>query len=163
MEFDNVTEAIRPRLLRTAAAFLKVEDGAEEAEDIVQETLLTLWQLIRGGYPVRDFEALSVKICKNACVSRYRKSMKGRAGIMVEEVPGGESSSSRTDFSDSEILRERLLGGLTQTQRELLRMRNEEGLSLDRIARLSGKTKASVKTTISAARKKMFEELKKES
>ena len=42
-----------------------------------------------------------------------------------------------------------------------LKMRNEDGLSLDEIAAVTGKPKASVKTTISVARKQMLEQLKR--
>ena len=43
------------------------------SEDIVQESLMRLWELVQKGYPVRDFEALAMKITKNLCVDRLRK------------------------------------------------------------------------------------------
>lgn len=47
------------------------------AEDVVQDTLVVLWQLMEKGYPVRDPEALSVKIAKNLCVAVYRRKKTG--------------------------------------------------------------------------------------
>jgi RNA polymerase sigma-70 factor (ECF subfamily) len=55
-----------------------------------------------------------------------------------------------------------MYAGLTDTQRTCLDLRNVEGMSLDEIAVLTGKPKDSVKSTISAARRKMLEELKRE-
>ena len=59
-------------------------------------------------------------------------------------------------------IRRRMYAVLTDTQRTCLDLRNVEGLSLDEIAALTGKPKDSVKSTISAARRRMLEELKRE-
>ena len=54
-----------------------------------------------------------------------------------------------------------ILGSLTPSQQMLLKMRNDDGLSLDEISAVTGKPKASVKTTISVARKQMLEQIKR--
>ena len=50
---------------------------------------------------------------------------------------------------------------LTDSQRQLLALRNEDGLSLDEIAAATGRPKASIKVALSTARKHMQEQMKK--
>ena len=63
-EFDILTKKIRPKLLSIARKFIAIE-GDIEAEDIVQETFLTLWELAEQNHPIKDIESFSVKIIKN--------------------------------------------------------------------------------------------------
>ena len=50
---------------------------------------------------------------------------------------------------------------LTDSLRNLLNLRNEQGLSLDEIAAATGRPKGSVKVALSTARKKMMEQWQK--
>jgi RNA polymerase sigma-70 factor (ECF subfamily) len=50
---------------------------------------------------------------------------------------------------------------LTDSQRQLLALRNEQGLSLDEIAAATGRPKSSIKVALSTARKSMMEQMKK--
>lgn len=162
-EFDIFSEGVRAKLLavaRSSGRFGRAGDG--EAEDVVQETLATLWGLFESGYPVRDAEALAVKITKNIRVAHYRRRRLQAEPLRGDAYEGGFPATAATDLSDCIQIRRRLYGGLTDTQRTCLDLRNVEGLSLDEIAAVTGKPKDSVKSTISAARRTMLEQLKKE-
>ena len=50
---------------------------------------------------------------------------------------------------------------LSQSQRKLLELRNDGGMSLDQIAAATGRPKSSIKVALSTARRKMMEKLKK--
>ena len=62
---------------------------------------------------------------------------------------------------DIETIRSILQRGLTDSQRKLLVLRNDEGLSLDEIAAATGRPKSSIKVALSTARKHMLEQFKK--
>lgn len=162
-EFDYFSESVRAKLLAVAKAFGRFgAAGGDDPEDIVQEALTTLWGLYDSGYPVRDAEALAVKITKTVCVAHYRRRRLRHQPLRGDAYEGGAPATAATDLSDFVEIRRRLYAGLSDTERICLDLRNSEGLSLDEIAAATGKPKDSVKTTISAARRKMLEQLKKE-
>ena len=160
-EFERLTERIRQKMLMLAGKFNDATQLSVEPEDIVQESLVALWRLSESGYPIRDAEALAVKIVKNTCVAHYRKRKIVTQSIAGVDFGGGMQASALTDDEDMAKIETKILGGLTSSQRMLLKMRNDDGLSLDEIAAVTGKPKASVKTTISVARKQMLEQLKR--
>lgn len=148
-------------MLRVAKAF-STALHSDESEDIVQESLLTLWQLLENGYPARDEEALAIKITKNVCVAHYRKAKIRTVPIDGRDYSGGDSATGQSDLEDLKVIKDKLFQTLSQSQRECMQLKSQFGLSLDEIAEMTGRPKASVKTTISQARKTMLEQLKKD-
>ncbi len=160
-EFAYLSDRIRGRLTTLARRFNRAAGMDAEAEDIVQDALVTLWQLAEKGYPVRDAEALAVKLTKTRCVERYRRQHIRFEPLSDQPVPGGYSATSDTDENDIRTIRGFVQRNLTDSQRNLLHLRNEQGLSLDEIAAATGRPKGSVKVALSTARKKMMEQWKK--
>lgn len=160
-EFGDMAEKMRPKLQGIAKRFLSVAEPSEEAEDIVQEAIITLWRLYRSDYGIVNPEALAVRITKNICVARYRRKKIMTQRIQDDNYPGGESSGRHLEESDNRHIENELLRHLTDTQRRLIRMRNDEGLTLDEIAEKTGKPKTSVKSAISSARRIMMDILDK--
>lgn len=163
-EYAQLAERFRPKLLAIAGRFGHLSGTAFEAEDLVQEALAALWRLSASGYEIRDPEALAVRITQNLCISHYRKQQRsGRRLPTSGELPGGRSASAGIEEAENRALAARLLGGLTETERRYIQMRNIEGQSLDEMAAACGRPKTSIKTTLSAARRKMLAQLKQES
>lgn len=160
-EFDIFTVSVRNKLLALAWRYKAGAGMNDDPEDIVQESLLTLWRLISEGYPVRDVEALSVRITKNLAAANIRSHKNETVSLKDIEIEGGASATELTDVDDRSTIRQELYRALTDTQRHYLELRNELGLSLDDIAKMTGKPKTSIKSTISAARKQMLEQIKK--
>lgn len=161
-EFNIFSESIRGKLLGMAERFIWRTGLAEGAEGIVQEALVTLWKLSEEGYPIRDAEALAVRITKNLAVAKYRKEKLKAQHLPEFDLEGGCSATERTDAGDRSIIKAKLFGDLTPTQRKYLELRNELGLSLDEIATITGKPKSSIKTSISTARRQMLEQINKQ-
>jgi len=107
-------------------------------------------------------EALAVAITKKMCLAHLRGCNPVVQSIDGVEVAGGVSASALTDETDMDVLKESLLAMLTPTQRQYLHLRNEMGLSLDEIAEVTGSPKTSIKTTLSAARRLLLEQIKKD-
>lgn len=145
-----------------AGRFVKDSGIPDDADDIVQESLLVLWRQTENGYGMQNPEALAVAITKRLCLAHLRGYKVAVQPIEGVDVAGGTSASSLTDETDLDMVKEALMSLLTPTQRQYLHLRNEMGLSLDEIAEVTGSPKASIKTTISAARRLMLEHLRKD-
>ena len=161
LEFITLSDRIRGKLIALARRFNRAARWDGESEDIVQDALVTLWQLSVKGYPIRDAEALAVKLTKTRCVERYRREHIRLEPLADQPFAGNDSATSGTEGMDIETIRNIVQKGLTDSQRKLLALRNEEGLSLDEIAEITGRPKASVKVTLSTARKRMMDKWKK--
>lgn len=109
-EFGNIAREHNGRLKALARCFSRATDMAIDEEDIVQEALLAFWNLSEKGYPVRNTEALLVKITKNICVSHYRKRHLETESIAGDVFPGGISATGEVEREDAARLRKELYG-----------------------------------------------------
>ena len=160
IEFEILTKRIRPKLLSVARNFTLA--SGMETDDVVQEALMNLWELMEQDYPIRDAEALAIRITKNICVSQYRKVHLDTQSLVHDNYIGGTEATVLTDKEDLRKIRKSIYGTLTMSQKEYLHLRNDEGKTLDEIAEITGKPKTSIKSTISAARKQMLYLIKKQ-
>ncbi len=160
-EFAYLSDRIWGKLVKLAWRFNRATGLDMEADDIVQDALVTLWQLAEKGYPIRDAEALAVKITKTRCVERYRRQHIRFEPLSDQPVPGGFSATADTDETDIDTIRNIVQRDLTDRERKLVALRNEQDMSLDEIAAVTGRPKGSIKVALSTARKKMMEQWKK--
>ena len=160
IEFEILTKRIRPKLLSVTRNFTLA--SGLETDDVVQEALMNLWELMEQDYPIRDAEALAIRITKNICVSHYRKVHLDTQSLVHDNYIGGTEATVLTDKEDLRKIRKSIYGTLTMSQKEYLHLRNDEGKTLDEIAEITGKPKTSIKSTISAARKQMLNLIKKQ-
>lgn len=160
MDFENIIKSLAPKLERIVVRFISTTHSRAEVEDIVQESLIALWELNSKGYEIRNVEALAIKITKNICVAHYRKQRIATVDIDNHVLAGELGTADSVEESDNEVIITDLLAHLTPTERALIQMRNSEGLSLDEIAEVTGKPKTSIKTTLSNARRKLLARMK---
>lgn len=158
-EFEILSIRIRPKLLSVARNFALV--SGMEADDVVQEALIILWELTQEDYHMRNVEALAIKITKNICVSHYRKVHIETCSLIHDNYMGGTEATILTDREDLRTIRKSIYASLTKSQREYLHLRNDKRMTLEEIAEITGKPKTSIKTTISTARKQMLNLIKK--
>ncbi len=157
-EYELIARKIRPRLLAVGRDFARVTDI--DAEDVAQETLLRLWEMLRQDYPIRDAEALAVRMAKNICISHHRRARQSIQPLTHDNYAGGTEACSLTDDEDIRRIRDTAYASLSGTQREYLHLRNNEEMTLDEIALATGRPKTSIKTTISAARRQLLNLIK---
>ena len=156
--FDVLSKRVRGKLLALAQSFT-LPSGVEP-DDVVQEAMIALWELTEQGYPIKDSEAMAIRLTKNICVNHYRKEHLKEQALTHDNFLGGIEATILTDSEDLKRIQKSVYSSLTTTQREYLHLRNDEGLSLDEIALRTGKPKTSIKSTLSKARKHMLEQIK---
>ena len=161
-EFRHIAQDCSGRLKALAKRFCRAADLAIDEDDLVQEALLAFWNLSEKGYPVRNAEALLVKITKNICISHLRRRHIVTGPIDNDVFPGGVPATERLDIQDAAALHKEMYGSLTPSELEYTRMREETGWSLDEMSANTGKDKSVIKSLLSKARRKMKEVLKEQ-
>ena len=139
--FRQEAQRMRTTLVRLAFGILRDSD---EAEDVVQDVLLRLWQM-------RDqlrmpIEPLARVLTRNRCIDIVRR-----------RKPAAELSMAVFQEED-EALRERIermmkvIETLPDLQQTILRLRHMEGMEFEEIAELTGSTEVAVRKALSRAR-----------
>jgi len=131
-------------------AYLK---SREEAEEVVQDVLLKLWQN-RGKIDISGFlEGYLFKMTKNLLLNRIRT--KSRKGFYTEELQFDIAGSTRTDQSllleDMQIFLAKAIHGMPSKRQVIFKMSRIEGLSNKQIALQLGLSEKTVENQIGRA------------
>lgn len=145
-QFKEEARALRPVLARDARRY---SGSADEAEDIVQDALLWLWQ-IRAELR-SPMSALARVLVRNLSISALRSR---KRTVSVEAIDVGDSPAA--DDSRYERIVS-LLGQLPPWQQTIFRMRHMEGLDYADIAELTGTSAAAVRQAVSRARRTILQ------
>lgn len=141
-ELFKDTEKVRPRLVAIARRIVGNDD---DAEDIVQDALLRLWQVKEE---IRNAESLAKVITRNLSIDYVR-----RQHITVDI---DESNAEADDAADSNEQIQRIMGlinKLPTMQQTVIRLRHIDGLKMADIANITGTTEQAVRQSISRARR----------
>lgn len=144
-------------ILRFAYSYMK---NREDAEDIVQETLIRLMQ----SQPVFENEGKEkswlLKVAANLCCDQLRGADRQHIVAMPEGYEAVAADNQGPD-TDSEILRE--VFKLPEKYRSVIHLYYFEGYSTREIADIIGKKEASIRTLLKRGRERLEKKLKGES
>ena len=164
-EFEHIAPALRELMLSVGRNFFGNDDGAE---DVAQEGLVALLKFINRMESGAQHDALAIRVAKHCCmdIMRKRKSSLFVSNNRYENTapPGRDMSASPHEVLEAKELHEavnKAVQHLKPSERRLFEMRQIEGFELDVISMQTNIAKPSVKSIVSAARKKVFEEIKK--
>lgn len=158
-DFEHIYSSTKAKIAAIARNFGKAESFDLDEQDVVQEAMVALWELASKGYPIRNPEALLVKIAKNICVGRLRtqKIKSSRIGPESLAVPAQELDS---DWPDENEIRQMYFECLTKTELECFILRADDGMTINDISQTTGKSKEGIKMALSRARKKLKQRIK---
>ncbi len=163
-EFENIAPSLRDLMYSVAHDFFGNQD---DAEDVAQDGMLELWKF-RERMDVRSVShrGLAVRIAKHCCINLVRKR-RSTEELSLDEAklapPGADTASSpheELELAEMKEAIDRALQHLNPSERRLFQLRQIEGLGIDEIATMTNITPASVRSMVSAARRKIFNELK---
>lgn len=140
---------MRPMLMATAR---RIVDDEAEAEDVVQDALLRLWQL--RDEPVQNVEGMARVVVQHLSIDALRRR---REYTPVEEIELVGTSLSE-GLNDTEIHMMALIRQLPTMQQTILRLRHVEEMEVIKIAELIGATEVMVRQSLSRARRKLLEQ-----
>lgn len=143
-------KAMRPMLLNVARNILGSDD---EAEDVVQDALLRMWQL--RDEPIRNLKGFARIVVRNLSLSKVRR--KSQTVDISHADIADEAETERNEQIDRMM---ELVDALPTMQQTVLRLRHMQEMTMADIATLIGTSEAAVRQSLSRARRSIIEQLK---
>ena len=152
ISFRNDVLPLKNVLYRLA---LRITMNHEEAEDIVQDTLIKVWNKRDDWQDIDSIEAYSLTVCRNLSLDRTRKADNGNRPIgestMTAPATGNDPYERMMQRDKVEQVR-RIIDGLPEKQKSCMQLRDFEGKSYKEIAAALGLSEEQVKVNIFRAR-----------
>ena len=160
IDFNQLMAHLRPKLFRFALAYTKRTD---EAEDVVQEVGIKLWERRDELETMRSVEAYALNAVKNRCLD-YLRSPHNRMDELVDahDATHEQTPHHMVEQADMAEFVRRLINRLPEQQQMAIRLRDIEGYELEEIAEILGSNEGTVRANLSRARQKIREELLKQ-
>ena len=172
-EFEHIATGMRSKI---STQIRRIISGKEDIEDVASDTMLKLWALHEELEDAVHCQKLATVIAQHLAIDFQRKA-KRSTNTQVrfpnhpetdgEETPDFQIPATDDSSPDARIewkedllwLRERLQA-LPGHELQVLRMRQKERKSNAEIAQIMGIKETSVAVMLSAARKKLFNDIK---
>ena len=150
------------RLFRMA---YRLMNSREEAEDIVQEVYVKLWEMRTELKDYNSIEALAVRITRNLCLDHLRKKKVKQEAAKSEKLiqdANRVSPEDQLERQEEKELLHTLISALPEPQRSLVHLRHLEEKEYEEIAEMVNMNVNAIRVSISRARKQMREMLEKQ-
>ena len=160
LSFRDDVLPLKNKIFRLA---LRVTLNRAEAEDIVQDVLIRVWNRRDELGDVESIEAYSLTVCRNLSLDRAEK--KENSNMALDEVPQPLSADALPDqlLIQRERLQmvERLFNTLPPPQRMVMQLRDVEGKSYKEVAEITGQSEEQVKVNLFRARRSIRLQIEK--
>jgi RNA polymerase sigma-70 factor (ECF subfamily) len=150
---------MKHKLFRFASRLLQ---NIPEAEDVIQEVFIRLWDRRDGLSQYRNLEAFAMTITKNLCLDRL-KSKRNKSDEFTEKHERTDSVTPyhQMEMSDSYRKINLIIGQLPDQQRMIIQLRDIEGYEYKEIEEITGMNPNAIRVNLSRARKQVRETMKK--
>ncbi len=139
-------------------AFQLLENEAD-AEDLVQEAYLKLWDKREGLTIISNPEAFSVTLVKNMCFDMLRSGKYTLSKQAVELTAIHETcQADNYELRDEASQVKALIACLPQQQQKVLMLRDVKECTYEEIEHITGLNAVNIRVLLSRARKKIREQ-----
>jgi len=152
-QFKITVVPLRGKLLNYAR---KLTDDSSDAEDVVQEVMLKLWNIRQKLEEYNSIEALAVSITHNLCMDMRRSKRTDQVSLDQVPVVSQTVNPERVLEGNDEIrLMREIISSLPTLQQTIIRMKDIEEYETEEIAQITGCSSESIRSNLSRARKKV--------
>ncbi len=152
VSFRNDVLPLKNELFRLA---LRITLNRAEAEDIVQDTLIKVWNHRYEWENIDSIEAFSLTVCRNLSLDRIKKKENNNDSledVKVAEPLASSNPQDRMIEEDKISLVKQIVDALPEKQRSCMQLRDFEGKSYKEIAEILEISEEQVKVNIFRAR-----------
>ena len=159
LSFRDDVLPLKNKIFRLA---LRVTLNKAEAEDIVQDVLIRVWNKRDELGEVESIEAYSLTVCKNLALDRIARKETSNVALDAPQMLSNEASPDQ-QLMQSERLRmvEKFFNTLPEQQRMVMHLRDIEGKSYKEIAGITGQSEEQVKVNLFRARQRIRQQIEK--
>ncbi|MEQ2935282.1 RNA polymerase sigma factor [Bacteroides fragilis] len=145
---------LKDKLFRLA---LRITFGRAEAEDVVQDTMIRVWNKREEWTQFGSIEAYCLTVAKNLAIDRSQKKEAQNVELTPEMEEESEISGPYDQLVNNERMSiiHRLINELPEKQRLIMQLRDIEGESYKEIAKILNLTEEQVKVNLFRARQKV--------
>lgn len=147
---------LKDKLFRLA---LRITLNRAEAEDVVQDTMLRVWNKREEWSKFDSIEAFCLTVARNLAIDRREKMDSNTVELTPEMEQASDASGPYNQLVHGEKIKliHRLISELPEKQRSVLQLRDIEGKNYKEIAMVMQLTEDQVKVTLFRARQKVKE------
>lgn len=145
---------LKDKLFRLA---LQITFDRAEAEDVVQDTMIRVWNKREEWTQFGSIEAYCLTVAKNLAIDRSQKKEAQNVELTPEMEEESEISGPYDQLVNNERMSiiHRLINELPEKQRLIMQLRDIEGESYKEIAKILNLTEEQVKVNLFRARQKV--------
>lgn len=153
-EFKYVILPLKDKLFRMALRIIRNQD---EAEDIVQDVMIKVWNMGEEWTGIDNSEAYCCTMTRHLALQRLalKENRNGRLQADDYNRSGTETPGEAMEKDERMRLLRKLINGLPDKQRHVVQLRDVEGMSYLEIARTLEITEDQVKTNLFRARQEI--------
>lgn len=130
---------------------LRLAPSTQEAEDIVQDVMIKLWNMRERLEDVENLEAFALRMTRNLALDRQRMHINNTENIDDIEAENFAATDQSDRKEQVESIRN-VMQQLPEKQRSAMHLRDFEGYSYKEIASMLDMTEDQVKVNIFRAR-----------
>ena len=137
---------------------LRITLSSVEAEDVVQETLIKVWNRRDDWEQLESIEAFCLTVCRHLALDKNRRKDNQNESIDKLQDRDAPDHNSHANPEEQAVQRDRvklvrqLIDQLPEKQRSVMQLRDFEGKSYKEIANVMAITEEQVKVNIFRAR-----------
>lgn len=161
INFRDDVLPLKNKLYRLA---LRITADRSEAEDIVQETFIKVWNRRDDWDSIYSIEAFSLTVCRNMALDRIARKDVGNKSLDETEAATPDPTATPLQTlaqTDKEEWVMKLFNQLPEKLRSVMQLRDIEGKSYKEIAQVLGISEDQVKVNLFRARQRIRQQFDK--
>lgn len=132
-----------------------IMESREEAEDVVQDMYVRLWNSLDSLDLVENPKAYCVTVIRNMCLNRLRRADRYRMTELDDSISEYVCEPGPTEEREKVERVMQAMDGLSKSERTVFEMRFLQDMSYEDIEKTTGMKNLTLRVLISRARKKI--------
>ena len=136
----------------------RLTHNRQEAEGLVQETMLKLWTQSNKLHELNNSEAFSVRTLHNIFIDQNRKKHLAETDSPPEEMTLKANECDASEMmqqKETGVIVTRLIAKLPKQQRDIITLKDIDDFSYEEIAQQTGLSMINIRVHLSRARKQI--------